>query len=433
MTSIDQTKIRRARTGLIAHDPARALPGYTLFAPMFGDGTVYLIDMNGRGRAHLDAAHRPGALRVPARQRAPLLQRQGRGRREALRGVGAVSRGARPSRSTGTARSCGRSATRTITTMRASCATATSSCCACARCRRRSRARVRGGLPGTESDGTMYADYLVEMTTGGEVVWEWRSWEHLDSGDRRHHRAGPPRGVDARQHRRRDCPMATWWSASATSRPSSSSTARPGAIVWKLGGPPLAQQHDPRPLPNGNLLIFDNGPHRRDHPAPYSRVIEVDPRTSEIVWEYHDQSLFEFFSPYISGAQRLPNGNTLICEGCYGRHLRGDARGRGRVGIRQPALLRRAGPPRAQQLGVPRVPLQRGGDRNGKTRLGRRAADHARKAGPACLRSIRRDGVVRSARSGRQRDTVRPARYGRDHRARAIRRQLWSRNNGSRS
>jgi hypothetical protein len=37
------------------------------------------------------------------------------------------------------------------------------------------------------------------------------------------------------------------------------------------------------------------------------------------VWEYQDQSLFDFFSPYISGAQRLPNGNTLICEGCDGR------------------------------------------------------------------------------------------------------------------
>src|SRR5205823_11071978 len=76
-----------------------------------------------------------------------------------------------------------------------------------------------------------------------------------------------------------------------------------GNIVWELGGPPLAQQHDPRPLPNGNVLIFDNGTHRRDHPATFSRVIEVDPRTSEIVWEYVDQSLFEFFSPYISGAQ----------------------------------------------------------------------------------------------------------------------------------
>ena len=32
-----------------------------------------------------------------------------------------------------------------------------------------------------------------------------------------------------------------------------------------------------------------------------------------------DQSIFNFFSPYISGAQRLANGNTLICEGCHGR------------------------------------------------------------------------------------------------------------------
>ena len=26
----------------------------------------------------------------------------------------------------------------------------------------------------------MDAPYLVEMTTAGEIVWEWRSWDHLD-------------------------------------------------------------------------------------------------------------------------------------------------------------------------------------------------------------------------------------------------------------
>jgi hypothetical protein len=26
----------------------------------------------------------------------------------------------------------------------------------------------------------MYADSLVETTTEGVIVWEWRSWEHLD-------------------------------------------------------------------------------------------------------------------------------------------------------------------------------------------------------------------------------------------------------------
>jgi hypothetical protein len=38
-------------------------------------------------------------------------------------------------------------------------------------------------------------------------------------------------------------------------------------IIWKLGAPPLSGQHAPTPLPNGNLLLFDNGPHRFPTPA----------------------------------------------------------------------------------------------------------------------------------------------------------------------
>ena len=178
--------------------------------------------------------------------------------------------------------------------------------------------RVRGGLPGSEAGGAIYADYLVEMTTSGEVVWEWRSWEHLDP------ETCP---ITPQDHR------AEWTHGNTVAETAEGhlvvsfrniSTVvmierATGNIIWRLGHPPLAQQHDPRPLPNGNILIFDNGTHRADHPATFSRVIEVDPRTNAIVWQYADQSLFEFFSPYISGAQRLANGNTLICEGCHGR------------------------------------------------------------------------------------------------------------------
>jgi hypothetical protein len=61
MTTVDQQKIRRTRTGLIAHDPALAQPGYTLFAPMAGDDrTVYLIDMNGTIAHRWRMPHRPG-------------------------------------------------------------------------------------------------------------------------------------------------------------------------------------------------------------------------------------------------------------------------------------------------------------------------------------------------------------------------------------
>ncbi len=50
-----------------------------------------------------------------------------------------------------------------------------------------------------------------------------------------------------------------------------------------------------------------------------SRVLEVDPTTNTIVWEYRDTPPYNFFSPTISGVRRLPNGNTLITEGNFGR------------------------------------------------------------------------------------------------------------------
>jgi len=94
---------------------------------------------------------------------------------------------------------------------------------------------------------------------------------------------------------------------------------RTGRIVWKLGAPPLSGQHAPTPLPNGNILIFDNGAHRLDESFPFSRVIEVNPLTNDIVWKYQEEIFSNFFSPRISNAQRLPNGNTLINEGWFGR------------------------------------------------------------------------------------------------------------------
>jgi hypothetical protein len=59
----------------------------------------------------------------------------------------------------------------------------------------------------------------------------------------------------------------------------------------------------------------------------YSRVIEFDPLRLEIVWEYKqpyhrepgEEGDRKFFSTFISNVQRLPNGNTLICEGNMGR------------------------------------------------------------------------------------------------------------------
>src|SRR2546422_252569 len=90
-------------------------------------------------------------------------------------------------------------------------------------------------------------------------------------------------------------------------------------ILWKLGPPTVSGQHAPTPLANGNVLIFDNGTHRLDDSMPYSRVIEVNPATNEIVWKYQDSPAWNFFSPRMGNGQRLPNGNTLITESSFGR------------------------------------------------------------------------------------------------------------------
>jgi hypothetical protein len=93
-----------------------------------------------------------------------------------------------------------------------------------------------------------------------------------------------------------------------------------GNFTWKWGQDELGGQHDPNPLPNGNILIFDNGWYtRRLAASPCSRVIEVDATTDTIVWSYDTKPSWRFFSSFISGAQRLENGNTLICEGMQGR------------------------------------------------------------------------------------------------------------------
>ena len=84
-----------------------------------------------------------------------------------------------------------------------------------------------------------------------------------------------------------------------------------GEIVWHWGRGEILGPHQPTMLPDGHILLFDNGwgPPMRG----WSRVVEMDPLSGEIVWEYRGDPEAGFWSPVGSGAQRLPNGNTLIC------------------------------------------------------------------------------------------------------------------------
>jgi len=90
-----------------------------------------------------------------------------------------------------------------------------------------------------------------------------------------------------------------------------------GQLRWKYGSPNVYHQHHASPLDSGTVQIFDNGMHRIG--TPFSRVVEVDPGSDKVVWEYSGEPPEQFFSGHISGAERLPNGNVLICEGATGR------------------------------------------------------------------------------------------------------------------
>ena len=77
-------------------------------------------------------------------------------------------------------------------------------------------------------------------------------------------------------------------------------------VKGRLEGP-----HAPHLLENGNMLIFDNGRYRG-----FSRVIEIDPITFEIKWEYRADNFFTLSQGHV---QKLENGNMLVTEGERGR------------------------------------------------------------------------------------------------------------------
>lgn len=77
-------------------------------------------------------------------------------------------------------------------------------------------------------------------------------------------------------------------------------------LLWAWGQGEVSGQHDATLLDNGNLLIFDNGLE-----SGRSRVIELDPRSREIVWQYRGEPE-GFFTLSRGSSQRLPNGNTLV-------------------------------------------------------------------------------------------------------------------------
>lgn len=227
-------------------------------------------------------------------------------------------------------------------------------------------------------------DVFIEVDWEGNIVWEWHANEHYDElglseeakmaiydapdfhptttgdvGDWFHCNSmsylGPNKWYD--QGDERFCPDNIIFSSRECNIVGIISK-NTGEVVWKLGPEftsskelrkigQIIGQHCPHIIPKGlpgegNILLFDNGGGagygRPTGTAPdgnkvekreYSRVLEINPVTLEVVWSFigSDNSVgmmpstqnAVFFSQLISNAQRLPNGNTLVTEGCFCR------------------------------------------------------------------------------------------------------------------
>jgi hypothetical protein len=249
---------------------------------------------------------------------------------------------------------------------------------------------VAQGVPADAmKESHLQPDCLVEIKptgpTTGEVVWEWRSWDHLiQDRDRNKPNYGNvadhPERFDVNYvSREQDVRDPDWMHVNAVaynadldqvalSSPSFSeiwiidhSTTTEEARGhtggrWGKGGDILYRWGNPRTYRNGTkldqrlffqhnvqwiaagcpgagrLLVFNNGSQRQ--PEEHSSVDELEPPIdqagnylrregaplgpNEPHWSYAAPNKGDFYSWFISGAQRLPNGNTLINSGAVG-------------------------------------------------------------------------------------------------------------------
>ena len=215
-------------------------------------------------------------------------------------------------------------------------------------------ALAAGREAGLLDDGELWPDHIVEVAPtgsyGGEIVWEWHVWDHLttdgasepDKIDINFTQSGPDDGIADWQHinaidyhTELDQILLSVRNFSEIwvidhSTTTSEAAGPAGDLLYRWGNPAatgdsgdqqLYSQHDAKWIEDGlvgadNILIFNNGQGRG-----YSSVDEIDPGTYTsglplaAVWTYTNSVATNFYASRISGAQRLPNGNTLICEG----------------------------------------------------------------------------------------------------------------------
>lgn len=230
-------------------------------------------------------------------------------------------------------------------------------------------ATAAGRDPGLVTDGELWPDTVIEIAPtgsyGGEIVWTWKVWDHLIQD------VSPTSanyGVIADHPEKIDLNFtlnggADWTHINAVDYREDLDQvlltvhqfgevwvidhANPeGGLLYRWGNPQaygagdasdqrLFVPHDGQWIADGlpgagHVLVFNNGQGRID--GNWSSVDEFAPPLAEdgsysnglphapesAAWTYAADPVTAFYAQNISGAQRLPNGHTLICNGPTG-------------------------------------------------------------------------------------------------------------------
>jgi hypothetical protein len=182
-------------------------------------------------------------------------------------------------------------------------------------------------VDGGDSNAVLAAFIIQEFDHGKNLIFEWRSIDHFQVTDATfellsamyidfaHCNSIEPEGDTAYIVSSRNMDEVT------------KIDRRTGEMIWRMGGKnnqftfindsvKISHQHTVRRLPNGNLIMLDNGNFRQSI-VPYSRAVEysVDEINKVVtkVWEYRHKP--DFYSSSMGNVERLDNGNTIIAWG----------------------------------------------------------------------------------------------------------------------
>ncbi|CAO3658528.1 unnamed protein product [Umbelopsis vinacea] len=272
---IEQNILRRRGVGLIGVDKDLVFPGYTLFAPLSSPNTVYLVDNDGR------KVHR-WILPCPPGRHARILfngnlafngslpdgphlflmwEKYRGGAMLQVDPQGNIVREHHDPLAHHDAHHLENGHILYTTLEELS---------------ENTGATVLGGVAGSEApNARVYADVIKDVDADNNVIWTWKRTLAVD---------------------KHSVPFERWKHFGKLAQRVGVIIIEKatGKIIWHLDYNVVAQQHNANELENGNILIFDDGAFRTNDSINFSRVIEVDRNTKEIIWEYRDPQMEAF-------------------------------------------------------------------------------------------------------------------------------------------